>query len=332
MEDIDFGKRDKRGNWKPNYKVTPNPKYIVPFEPLKLLKHIVGWNGYIFPWAFIWASVAVICWFFFTPPLEQMRNFELGWITYILVRNAIVVFLYAGFFHLHFFIQKSQGWNFKYNTKPLENNNSKFLFKNQTKDNLVYVFLSAIPIWTAYEVITYWLFANSFIPMIDWSLYPVYCAVLFFLVPTIRDIHFYLVHRFLHWPPLYKIGHKVHHNNTNPGPWSGLAMHPIEHTLYFTGIIFHWIIPSHPLIAMWHIFHAGLAPHAGHSGYDKMIFKNGKHLDIGAYDHYLHHKYFECNYGGGNFGWLDKWFGTLHDGSEEAHERTLQRIKNKSYL
>ena len=111
MEDIDFGKRDKRGNWKPNYKVTPNPKYIVPFEPLKLLKHIVGWNGYIFPWAFIWASVAVIFWFFFTPPLEQMRNFELGWITYILVRNAIVVFLYAGFFHLHFFVQKSQGWN-----------------------------------------------------------------------------------------------------------------------------------------------------------------------------------------------------------------------------
>ena len=198
MEDIDFGKRDKRGNWKPDYKVTPNPKYIVPFEPLKLLKHIVGWNGYIFPWAFIWASVAVICWFFFTPPLEQMRTFELGWITYILIRNAIVVFLYAGFFHLHFFIQKSQGWNFKYNTKPLENNNSKFLFKNQTKDNLVYVFLSAIPIWTAYEVITYWLFANSFIPMIDWNLYPVYCAVLFFLVPTIRDIHFYLVHRFLH--------------------------------------------------------------------------------------------------------------------------------------
>ena len=28
MEDIDFGKRDKRGNWKPNYKVTPNPKVL----------------------------------------------------------------------------------------------------------------------------------------------------------------------------------------------------------------------------------------------------------------------------------------------------------------
>ena len=57
MEDIDFGKRDKRGNWKPDYKVTPNPKYIVPFEPIKLLKHIVGWNGYIFPWTFIFGLI-----------------------------------------------------------------------------------------------------------------------------------------------------------------------------------------------------------------------------------------------------------------------------------
>ena len=51
---------------------------------------------------------------------------------------------------------------------------------------LVYVFLSAIPIWTAYEVITYWAFANNIIPMVSWEIYPIYCAVLFFLVPTIR--------------------------------------------------------------------------------------------------------------------------------------------------
>ena len=47
LNDENYGTRDKRGNWKPNYKVTPNPKYIVPFEPLKLLKHIVGWLSLI---------------------------------------------------------------------------------------------------------------------------------------------------------------------------------------------------------------------------------------------------------------------------------------------
>ena len=98
--------------------------------------------------------------------------------------------MYVGFFHLHFYIRNSQDNSFKYNAKSLETNNSIFLFKNQTKDNLVWVFLSAIPIWTAYEVVTYWAFANNIIPMVSWEIYPIYCAVLFFLIPCIRDIHF----------------------------------------------------------------------------------------------------------------------------------------------
>ena len=332
MDDSKFGIRNKRGDWKPHGKIQTYPKFIIPFEPIKLFKHIFGWNGYIFPWAFLWALITVVLWFYFTPPLEQMKNFEIGWIFFLLIRNAILILIYISIFHLHFYVFKSQDFNFKYNTRSLEVNSSKFLFKNQTKDNLVYVFLSAIPIWTAYEVITYWAFANNIIPMVSWEIYPIYCAVLFFLVPTIRDIHFYLTHRLLHWAPLYRIAHFVHHRNSNPGPWSGMSMHPIEHIIYFTGIFIHWIIPSHPLIAMWHIFHAALAPHAGHSGYDKMVFKNDKWIDIGAYDHYLHHKYWECNYGGGNFGVLDKWFGTFHDGSEKATAEVMERLKRKSYI
>ena len=133
MKDIDFGTRDKRGDWKPNGRVQTNPKHIIPFEPVKLLKHIFGWNGYIFPWTFIWASIAVICWFFFTPPLEQMKHLELGWISFILFRNALIIFLWSGAFHLKL---KYQGSAFKYNPKPLETNASKFFFNNQTLDKM----------------------------------------------------------------------------------------------------------------------------------------------------------------------------------------------------
>jgi hypothetical protein len=35
--------------------------------------------------------------------------------------------------------------------------------------------------------------------------------------------------------------------NDNPGPWSGLAMHPIEHVIYFSVVLIHFIVPSHPL-------------------------------------------------------------------------------------
>ena len=332
LNDNNYGHRDKRGHWKPNEPVSINPPHIYPFKPIKLLKHIFGYPGLIFPWQALFAIITILTWFFITPSLEQMKNFELGWISFIFFRNTILIFLYTGFFHLWFYILSKQGGDFKYNPRPLETNSKKFLFNNQTKDNLIWTFLSAIPIWTAYEVITYWLFANQFIPIVSWEFYPVYCCVLFFLIPFIRDGHFYLMHRLLHWGPLYRIAHKTHHNNANPGPWSGMSMHPIEHILYFSGILIHWIIPSHPLIAMFHIFHAGIAPTAGHTGYEKMVFKNGIWIPTGDYNHYLHHKYFECNYAGGNVSFFDQLFGTFHDGSEEATAEVMKRLKNKSYL
>jgi len=326
ITDNNFGKRDKRGNWKPNDKIFPMPKYIIPFKPLKLLKWIFGWNGYIFPMQFIWASIALVVWFFLTPSLSEFREIKLYTFSYILIRNSLIVFIYAGFFHLHFYIQKKQKNNFKYNANFLEKN-SKFFFKDQTKDNLIWVFFSAVPIWSIYEYFTFWSFANNFVPFITWDEYPIYLIVLFFFVPVIRDIHFYLTHRLLHTKLFYKLAHKIHHHNVNPGPWSGLAMHPVEHIIYFSGILIHLILPSHPLIALWHIFHAGISPHAGHSGFDKIVFKNGIHLHTGTYFHYLHHKYFECNYSGDTSNYLDKWFGTMHDGSDESHQQMLNRLK-----
>ena len=52
-------------------------------------------------------------------------------------------------------------------------------------------------------------------------------------------------------------------------------------------------------------------------------------FDIDSYAHYLHHKYFECNYADGILP-LDRWFGTLYDGSEESFIKMRARLsKNK---
>ena len=57
-------------------------------------------------------------------------------------------------------------------------------------------------------------------------------------------------------------------------------MHPIEHIMYFSGVFIYLLIPAHPFLILYHIFYAGITPNAGHSGYDKIIFKmeNGYHL------------------------------------------------------
>ena len=49
-------------------------------------------------------------------------------------------------------------------------------------------------------------------------------------------------------------------------------------------------------------------------------------LKCGILHHYLHHKYFECNYGDLTIP-FDKWFGSFHDGSKELDEKLF--IKNR---
>ena len=49
-------------------------------------------------------------------------------------------------------------------------------------------------------------------------------------------------------------------------------------------------------------------------------------MDTHAYAHCLHHKYFEVNCADGLVPW-DKWFGTWHDGTEEADIRMRERLR-----
>jgi sterol desaturase/sphingolipid hydroxylase (fatty acid hydroxylase superfamily) len=325
MDDLLHGTRDKRGDWKPLERIEYPPVFVWPVAPVRFLKWFFGYPGYLLPWNLIYAAAGVALWYFLTPALETMRSFSAGWIGYLLARNAVIVLLFFGAFHLRLYVQKKQGNSFKFNGKGLTRDGGGFLFRNQTIDNLIWTFASGVPIWTAYEAATLWAFANGYIPYVDLAQHPVYSIVLVLLVPILRDIHFYLVHRLIHWPPLYHAVHKLHHQNVNPGPWSGLAMHPVEHLLYFSGVLIHWIVPSHPIHALFHLAHAALAPGPGHIGYDKIVLSEKIAVDTDSYAHYLHHKHFECNYADGVIP-LDKWFATFHDGTPEAEEAMNRRF------
>ena len=97
-------------------------------------------------------------------------------------------------------------------------------------------------------------------------------------------------------------------------------MHPVEHVIYFSTICVQWAIALHPLNAIYQLHLAAFMPTPGHSGFERTDICKGVFLAAGSNFHYQHHKYFECNYGGSLLP-LDKWFGTFHDGTEEA---TLQ--------
>ena len=326
METRFDGKRDKRGDWSAPEPLTYAPIVEWPPRPLALLKWVFGYPGFFLPWGLFYMAVPALIWVYFTPELAAMKNFEAGWVSYIFFRNLVLILLWTGAWHFWFYVRKAQGTDWKHTTKWLARDNRLFLFRNQTLDNLFWTVVGAVPAWSAYEVLTMWLYANDYILFVSISEHPVYFCVLMCLVPVIRDIHYYTVHRISHWGPIYKWVHYVHHNNVNVGPFSGLSVHPVENLWYWSGVMIHWIIPSHPIHALFHMQHAALTPAPSHSGFERVVLLEGVGVKTNDFFHFLHHKYFECNYGGDGMLPLDRWFGTFHDGTAEAGKRMDERF------
>jgi sterol desaturase/sphingolipid hydroxylase (fatty acid hydroxylase superfamily) len=153
-------------------------------------------------------------------------------------------------------------------------------------------------------------------------------AALALVVPVIHETHFFLLHRLLHWGPLYRWVHSVHHNSVNPSPFSSLAMHPVELIGYLGVALWHLVIPSNPILALYQLYYSGFGAIPGHIGFDKIEVGEEGAIDTHAYIHYLHHKYFEVNYGDGLIP-FDRWFGSWHDGSKEGEASMNARIEKR---
>ena len=165
------------------------------------------------------------------------------------------------------------------------------------------------------------------IPRLNFSGNPIGFFGWLIILPVIMSAHFYMIHRLLHWPPLFKRVHKLHHNNIHIGPWSGMSMHPVEHIIYISSVLIHFVIASHPVILLLHLFTRCLAPAFSHAGFEKLVIKDKAITEAADFHHQLHHKYFECNYGNVDMPW-DRWFGSVHDGSEEATHAVKERRRN----
>lgn len=328
------GHRDARGEWQPSDLPRPSPPFVWPPKPWQILKYIFGWNGLFLPWNALYIGVGAVVWHFLTPDIKNTVSLRFGWIALIYLRNVALMTVLYGSLHLRLYIRRRQGTNLKYTDKWPATGNRKFFFGNQNLENVFLSLVSGAFIWSLYEAVTLWAFANELIPFVDWRERPLYCVLLLFAIPLLRDIHFYFTHRVFHWKPLYKSAHYLHHKNVNIGPWSGMSMHPLEHLVYLSGVFLHWIIPSHPVHAIAHLIHAGLSPAKGHAGFYKIELtrRKGKtpaaELKTGGYFHYLHHRFFTVNFGT-EIVPLDDWFGSFHDGTQEAHQAMLERRKQK---
>ena len=317
-----------RGGWQPNKKLEFDPVFVWPPNPNKFFKWLLKFPGYIWPWNIFYITIAFLTFFYLQPDISKCESFSLDWISIILIRNIFLIILLAGFWHTRLHILKSQNNDFRYNPNPLGKEKNQWFLGSQTRENMFWSIFSGGTIWTAYEVFLFWMYANDLflLPIKDWISHPIYFCLLFLFIPIWQVFHFYVTHRISHWKIFYKMFHFLHHRNVNTGPWSGLSMHPIEHLFYFSTILIHLVIPTHPLHFVFHIQQTALRAIQGHSGYDQLILNSNSKaaLPCASYFHYLHHKYFECNYGELTIP-LDKWFGSFHDGTKILHEKIFKK-------
>ncbi len=328
MPTSDEQKQNREWNYHPDLPLQ-DPS---PFTHLKEPRFLINWlshNWLSLSERILMVILATALWYLAYPSLETAQFFNFGWIFQIWVINLGLMLVIAGGLHWYFYMRKGQKKILKFDHRDLTRKNRSFLFSDQVKDNMFWSLTSGVAQLTAFQVVTMWLMANGYTPTITFVANPVWFIVWLMLLPIWSAFHFYWVHRLLHIPFFYTRYHSLHHRNINIGPWSGLAMHPVEHFIYLTTLCIHWVVASHPIHLIFHVIYQGPGAAMTHTGYENLLIKDKRKLTLGTFYHQLHHRYFECNYGNQEMPW-DRWFGTFHDGSQDATLKTRQR-KKKMY-
>lgn len=269
---------------------------------------------------FVWSSIAISLYYFFPYSMAVTSPISSSFFLERFPMWFSLVFGYDAFWHLALY-------KFGLGKRPFAPNRSYNYDK--TAHNIFWT-TSGIVIWTLFENVFAYLWSSGrlqYAPDSFWSL-----AIALMAVPVWRSIHFYFAHRFLHFGPLYKHVHSLHHRNTDVEPFSGLCMHPVEHLYYYACVAPSLLFVCSPFAFLWNGVHLLLSPGASHSGYED-------HFQSDAF-HYLHHRYFECNYAGTDAAFLDLAFGTyrgaladndLADAREDA-KSSLRTVPPRAFV
>ena len=314
-------------NFSPEVPLRVSPLFEWPLSAKKIIHWF--WRSW-FPLSekLILVAAAFVSWHFLQPPLEQSQTVGIQWVALMWLRNLALMTIVAGGLHLYFYVRKAQGDKYRYDSKEF-GKGRPFTFKNQVWDNMFWTLASGVTVWTGYEALLIWGFANGYLDIMGFWQNPLWFVAIFFLIPIWESFYFYLIHRWLHWKPLYKMAHHVHHRNSNVGPWSGLSMHPIEHLLFLGSVLIHWIIVSHPVHVLYHLQYFALTAATTHCGHQAIRKGDTEVVRLGTFHHQMHHRFIHCNYGGLEFPW-DRFKGTFHDGTASSHRKLKEHMREKA--
>ena len=214
-------------------------------------------------------SVALLAyWLFFADGSWELecRTLQPGWITRVLIFHLACEIVLVGCWHwLTHVSDYARGIRgAKFNPEnPYTKTGSVHL-----RREMIFTTLGWLQSGVWQIALTY-LWASKRLPnyYTEFWAHPTYSVLGVAAVTYWREIHFYWCHRGMHpwWDQrlglldgdvgawLYRVAHKLHHKSYNPGPWSGLSMHPLEHFLYYSWVSLFFFRPSLVLFPVFNL-------------------------------------------------------------------------------
>jgi sterol desaturase/sphingolipid hydroxylase (fatty acid hydroxylase superfamily) len=170
-------------------------------------------------------------------------------------------------------------------------------------------------------------------------------AYLLFTIMVLDYLHdtwFYWTHYLLHWRPLYKYVHYMHHRPRAPTAYTGYAFHPVEGAVVFANeIIVTLLFPIHASLHRWYHLFTTIIHTGGHCGYEiapfiptlvgmfNLVLRGEKNRWLNTVQHHDLHHSFPGRHFSLYFTHWDRWMGTMHE-SYDALVGHPHRVADKS--
>jgi len=185
-------------------------------------------------------------------------------------------------------------------------------------------------IWTFHPLTEFFGMKTWQVPMPSWGAIAIQVAIFF----VYEDMFHFFAHQFLHWGPMYKNIHKIHHKYSAPFGLAAEYAHPLEVLILGAGtltgpMLYTYITGDFHIFTMyiWITLRLFQAIDA-HSGYDfPWSLQHILPFWAGAEHHDFHHMAFVNNFAT-SFRWCDMLFGT--DTKYHEHVKRVKAAKKSA--
>jgi lathosterol oxidase len=236
--------------------------------------------------------------------------------------SAVRYFLLAGVPFLLYYKLAGK----KYSRNKIQNRNAgnkdfKRDILHSLQTTAIFTVIGIIVLYTPFKNIT-----RSYTLITDYPIWWIPVSLVLSLI--VHDTYFYWMHRLLHYKKLFPYTHVLHHQSTNPSPWTSYSFHFFEAcTEGAVLLIIVTIIPMHFITVLLFIVVGFIINVYGHLGYEiaPRWFRHSVFFELlnSSVYHNLHHSKFKGNYGL-YFRIWDRLLGTEHPDYVKEYDRIQQ--------